>query len=110
LEEILATVRRSLAEDEATGGAAAASGTDREPRASIQHVDVPEQQPALAPAMPGDLPTSIRTLEDFVGEGLRPLLQAWLDENLPAMVHRLIQAEIDRAVREAGKAVGSPTP
>jgi len=42
-----------------------------------------------------------KTLEDIVRELLRPLLQAWLDENLPAMVERLVQKEIARVVGEA---------
>jgi len=40
-----------------------------------------------------------RTLEDLVREMLRPLLKAWLDENLPAMVERLVRAEIERVSR-----------
>jgi cell pole-organizing protein PopZ len=32
-------------------------------------------------------------------EMLRPLLKAWLDDNLPAMVERLVQAEIRRVTR-----------
>jgi cell pole-organizing protein PopZ len=43
-----------------------------------------------------------RTLEDIVRETLRPLLQTWLDENLPALVERLVRAEIARVVGEAG--------
>ena len=27
---------------------------------------------------------------------LRPMLKAWLDENLPAIVERLVRAEIER--------------
>ena len=37
-------------------------------------------------------------LEDVVREALRPMLQAWLDENLPALVERLVKAEIARVV------------
>ncbi|MGD0025234.1 MAG: DUF2497 domain-containing protein [Xanthobacteraceae bacterium] len=40
-----------------------------------------------------------RTLEDLVREMLRPLLKAWLDENLPGMVDRLVRAEIERVAR-----------
>ena len=40
-----------------------------------------------------------RTLEDVVSEILRPMLKAWLDENLPAMVERLVRAEIERVSR-----------
>ena len=42
-----------------------------------------------------------KTLEDIVRELLRPLLQTWLDENLPALVERLVQKEIARVVGEA---------
>ena len=40
-----------------------------------------------------------RTLEDFISELLRPMLKTWLDENLPAMVERLVRAEIERVSR-----------
>jgi uncharacterized protein len=38
------------------------------------------------------------SLDDLVRETLRPMLQAWLDENLPALVERLVKAEIARVV------------
>jgi len=38
------------------------------------------------------------SLDDLVRETLRPMLQAWLDENLPALVERLVRAEIARVV------------
>lgn len=37
-----------------------------------------------------------RPLEDLVAELLQPLLRTWLDENLPQVVERLVQREIDR--------------
>lgn len=37
-------------------------------------------------------------LEDIVRETLRPMLQAWLNENLPGLVERLVRAEIVRVV------------
>jgi cell pole-organizing protein PopZ len=40
-----------------------------------------------------------RTLEDLVKEMLRPMLKAWLDDNLPNMVERLVRAEIERVAR-----------
>jgi cell pole-organizing protein PopZ len=40
-----------------------------------------------------------RTLEDLVREMLRPLLKAWLDDNLPLLVERLVRAEIERVSR-----------
>jgi len=40
-----------------------------------------------------------RTLEDLVREMLRPMLKAWLEDNLPSMVERLVRAEIERVSR-----------
>ena len=40
-----------------------------------------------------------RTLEDLVKEMLRPLLNAWLDDNLPGLVERLVRTEIERVSR-----------
>ncbi|WP_175493980.1 DUF2497 domain-containing protein [Microvirga guangxiensis] len=39
------------------------------------------------------------TVEDLMKEMLRPMLKAWLDENLPALVERLVKAEIERVTR-----------
>jgi uncharacterized protein len=52
----------------------------------------------------GELPLGgiDRTLEDIVRDMLRPLLQTWLDENLPRLVERLVREEIVRVVGEAG--------
>ena len=39
------------------------------------------------------------TLEDIVREALRPMLKSWLDENLPRVVERMVQAEVERVAR-----------
>jgi cell pole-organizing protein PopZ len=38
------------------------------------------------------------SLEDVVREEVRPMLKAWLDAHLPAVVERLVRAEIERVV------------
>ncbi len=43
-----------------------------------------------------------KTLEDLVKEMLRPMLQHWLDNNLPTMVERLVRQEIERVARGRG--------
>jgi hypothetical protein len=43
-----------------------------------------------------------RTLEDLVREMLRPMLKAWLDDNLPGIVERIVRAEIERVSRGRG--------
>ncbi len=45
------------------------------------------------------LTQNARTLEDLVKDMLRPMLKAWLDDNLPMMVERLVRTEIERVVR-----------
>ena len=39
------------------------------------------------------------TLEDVVREALHPMLKSWLDENLPRVVERMVQAEVERVTR-----------
>ena len=42
-------------------------------------------------------------VEDLVREEIRPLLKSWLDQHLPPIVERLVQAEIERVVaRQTG--------
>ncbi len=49
---------------------------------------------AAAQAMPSD-----EHLDEIVREMIRPLLKAWLDDNLPVLVERLVRAEIERVAR-----------
>ena len=42
------------------------------------------------------------TLDGLVREMLRPMLKAWLDDNLPNMVERMVRAEIERVSRGRG--------
>ena len=45
------------------------------------------------------LPALGRTLEDLTRELLRPLLKAWLDENLPRIVEAKVAEEVERISR-----------
>lgn len=71
---------------------ATAAAFDRLAQAALQ------QQPPAAPAAPKAPSPTIggRALEDMVGEMLRPMLQQWLDANLPSIVERLVQQEIQK--------------
>lgn len=57
-------------------------------------------------AQPGARPQIVRSgetsLEGLVREMLRPLLAAWLEENLPGMVERLVADEIARIAGKRG--------
>src|SRR5262245_2344273 len=41
------------------------------------------------------------TIESLIREEIRPILKQWLDQNLPPMVERLVQREIQRIARGA---------
>lgn len=47
------------------------------------------------------VPHSDRTLEDVVRDLLQPLLQSWLDQNLPAIVEEQVRAEVERIARQS---------
>ena len=57
-------------------------------------------------AEPGAPPQIVRSgetsLEGLVRELLRPMLAEWLDKNLPAMVERMVSAEIARIAGKKG--------
>jgi cell pole-organizing protein PopZ len=40
-----------------------------------------------------------RSVEDIAAEMLRPMLQDWLEDNLPTLVERLVREEIERVAR-----------
>ena len=81
------------------------------PRPDPAQADGSSEPPLLSPAATavvnsafGTLAHSMlvqnaKTLEDLVKEMLRPLLKAWLDDNLPTLVERLVRAEIERVSR-----------
>ena len=147
MEDILASIRRILSEDEAAAPSASALASEQPLEAADEGVLVldsammlPEtttpvstpsepEPPAAEPATQATLVAPeaaaaaassvgslVRTLaaertmqvrsggptiEDIVREEMRPLLKRWLDENLPALVERLVRAEIERVVGRA---------
>jgi cell pole-organizing protein PopZ len=45
------------------------------------------------------MPKEGRSLEDLVREMMKPMLKDWLDQNLPAIVQRTVQEEVERIAR-----------
>jgi cell pole-organizing protein PopZ len=45
--------------------------------------------------------TGAVTIEDIVKEMLRPMLREWLDANLPQVIEKLVQKELDQIARRA---------
>ena len=72
---------------------------------------VEDPEPLISEAAEGEVAASFRSLsetmaahgrevaEQMAREMLRPMLKSWLDDNLPAMVERLVRAEIQRVAR-----------
>jgi uncharacterized protein len=105
MEEVLSAVRRTMAGEEAKGPTLAptepqSSGED--PKATAPGLLSPGATVAIGSAV--DLLTATvrkheRTLEDVARETLRPMLKSWLDENLPGVVDRIVEVEIERVIR-----------
>jgi uncharacterized protein len=165
MEEILATVRRIIAEDELgagpSSGISPVAGGDvlelteaLEPDGSVRHLPpfgaalrrpaearsaaMPDGRIEPAPPRPAaakqeagppegaesvavtrergaerEPPKGVggdRPLEELVRELLRPMLQRWLDENLPGLVERAVRAEIARQSEEGRLAAGRSNP
>lgn len=83
-----ATIRPELVSATA---ASAASGAFAKLTEAFQHTP-PEESVADG---------SGRTVEQFVEDMVRPLLKQWLDDNLPPIVERLVQKEIQKIARRA---------
>jgi len=64
-----------------------------EPSASVAASHFDNLSAAIA------MPAAGRTLEDLTRELLRPLLKAWLDENLPRIVEAKVTEEVERISR-----------
>ncbi|MGE0155261.1 MAG: DUF2497 domain-containing protein, partial [Reyranellaceae bacterium] len=73
---------------------AAAAAFDRLAQAALQQ----SQPPAAPPQAPRAPSPTVggRALEDMVAEMLKPMLRQWMDANLPAIVERLVQQEIQK--------------
>jgi len=124
MEDILSSIRRVIARDEAPG-----SREQRPAPASEDVLDLDEEEShdepapvipteeelvsaasadaarqslealtaAVAPAVAAPAPaTGGRTMEEVVLEALRPMLKDWLDANLPSMVEAMVAKEISR--------------
>jgi hypothetical protein len=75
----------------------ASTGTIAASAAVLSGLQQPAPQARPAQSLP--LGNGAVTLEDLVRSELRPLLRQWLDSNLPAIVERLVQREIQRITR-----------
>jgi len=75
----------------------AASATEDEPLTSPETQE--QVMAAFATLSAGLRARSAELAEAMVRELIRPMLKAWLDENLPGVVERLVRAELNRISR-----------
>jgi uncharacterized protein len=108
MEEALAAIRRAITDDEVDE----ATSAPDEPRGFRQEAEAKptpeagllsrETSAAIGSAFNRLSETAKKhepTLEDVVRETLRPMLKSWLEENLPSVVERMVQEEIERVTR-----------
>lgn len=110
IEEILASIRRIITDSEALAGRdGGTKDSVSQPVANGEAARAARGSPAPGPDGPVRAAFDTLLASRFAQHGdavialtremLRPMLKAWLDENLPAMVERLVAAEIERIAR-----------
>lgn len=60
-----------------------------------------EKMAAAVPMSATPLGNGMRTIEDMIEALIKPMLKEWLDQNLTAIVERLVQKEIERIAKRA---------
>ncbi|WP_422059804.1 DUF2497 domain-containing protein [Sphingopyxis sp.] len=125
MEDILSSIRRVIARDEAPGAREKLLATEsddvldldeqeseddavpeiptEEELVSAASADAARQSldaltAAVAPAVAAAAPSPAggRSMEEVVLDALRPMLKDWLDTNLPSMVEAMVAKEISR--------------
>ena len=127
MEEILASIVASADADAPPGGSSGRSPDDEDrnaPRVVWRRPQAVEADPPAEAVEPGAEPgpllspdaseavalsfgalsagleaRSAELADGMVRDMLRPMVKAWLDDNLPVMVERLVREEIQRAAR-----------
>jgi cell pole-organizing protein PopZ len=108
MEEALAAIRGAMSDDEAGGekpthARPRTSGEEARPQPITEAGLLSRETTVAIGSAFNRLSETAKkhepTLEDVVRETHRPMLKSWLDENLPRVVERMVQAEIERVTR-----------
>jgi cell pole-organizing protein PopZ len=94
MEGTLAAIRRAKADEEA--GEMTSTSTSRVAEAGPLSRDATATIGSALNTLTETVKQHQPSLEHLVGETLRPMLKSWLDENLPGVAERMVQAEIER--------------
>jgi uncharacterized protein len=103
MEEVQSAIRRTMADEGAKRPTLAAPEPQRGQQNATDAGLLSRETTAAIGSTIDRLATTVRTqqpsLEDLARETLRPMLKSWLDENLPGVVERMVQVEIERVIR-----------
>jgi cell pole-organizing protein PopZ len=97
MEEALAAIRRAMADEEA--GEMTSTSTSRVAEERLLSREATAAVGSAFNTLTETMKKHELSLEDVVRETLRPMLKSWLDENLPRVVERMVQAEVERITR-----------
>jgi len=89
-----------------SGGPRLGASEPRAIGAASAPVEAPGREPTAPEAgasadQPPQIGASNQALENLLREMLRPMLQRWLDDNLPSMVEQAVRAEVARGAGDA---------
>ena len=96
MDEVINAIRRAIIDEEEAGEMTSTSTSREEARVKpIPEAGLLSREASAAVGSAFNTPS----LEDVVRETLRPILKSWPDENLPRVVERMVEAEIERVTR-----------
>jgi cell pole-organizing protein PopZ len=105
MEEALAAIRRAIIEKEALSPTEPGTcGEEAGPKPILNDAALLSRETTDAVSLAVNrLTENVKryepTLEQVVREALRPMLKAWIDENLADVVERMVRPEIERTIR-----------
>jgi uncharacterized protein len=105
MEEALAAIRRAIGDEEVGETTLApierrtSKGVKTKPDAELLSREATVAISSAIDTLTETVKKQEPTLEEVVREALRPMLNSWVDENLPNLVERMVRAEIERAIR-----------
>ena len=105
MDEVINAIRRAIIDEEEAGEMTSTSTSREEargkpiPQAGLLSREATTAVGSAFSTLTEAVKRQEPSLEDVVRETLRPMLTSWLDEHLPSLVERMVQAEIERVTR-----------
>jgi cell pole-organizing protein PopZ len=105
MDEVINAIRRAIIDEEEAGEMTSTSTSREEargkpiPQAGLLSREATTAVGSAFSTLTEAVKRQEPSLEDVVRETLRPMLTSWLDENLPRVVDRMVEAEIERVTR-----------